>query len=96
MRAKIISVLIVGLMVSCGTGRKGAIINKEAELHNNTLTYAVNIKEFPLDEETSSLAILYLQYIDRDSLKYFSFLNESNYKIYFHDYDSHSLVNKVE
>lgn len=85
------------LFISCSTITKKVVVNGEIDAHNNLLTPLLSgIKEFTLDEETSSASIKYLQYIDMDGVQYFSYLNSYNHSIYFLDYDTSDELFRIE
>lgn len=50
---------------------------------------------FPLDAETPQ-SIGSIQIFENDSNRYFTFLNEYNNSVYFYDYDSLKIINKIK
>lgn len=89
--------IILNLTVSCGILGNGVVVNTEKDTNKTILSPILNkIKEFSLDKETVPISIKYLQYIDADTMKYFSFLNEHNHTIYFYNYNSSSIEDKLE
>ena len=52
-------------------------------------------KCFELDDETSYLSS-YIQFIDNDTARYFTFTNEYNNSIYFYDYTNSAFIKKIK
>ncbi|MDR2362037.1 MAG: DUF4221 domain-containing protein [Prevotellaceae bacterium] len=80
------------LCISC---QASSVINEERDQYPNRCSLASNgIKEFPLDDETSYIA-LYQQLIYTDTITYFSFLNTHNNSIYFYDFHTSEFKRRI-
>jgi hypothetical protein len=84
--------LLVGLL-SCDY--TGYVVNKEWNSFPNHCTLVFKgIKEFPLDDQASYYTD-YLQFMDRDTVAYFSFFNRYNNAVYLYDYASSEFIQSI-